>query len=250
MNSNRRGKYETQTSNKTSVNLVNDEHVQRVQKPGTTILYTQSTRTHSDVLLKTAVAPVGQGQLYVDANILIDEGAQRSFITEDLAMKLNLYREGADMVQLSAFGGDEGNVRHLDKGTVCIKSNNGLNIPVKVLIVPKIAMPIQCNTSHLDTKYSYLRGLKLAHPVTKQDAFEISLLIGADHYWNIVEDRVVRGDGPTAVASKIGYLLSGPIHSDKSGTNITNSIFNVLISHKVEERSLEKCWDLESIFWS
>ena len=62
-------------------------------------------------------------------------------------------------------------------------------------------------------KLPYLKGLKLAHPVTGDWTFTISMLIGANHYWDIVEDSVIRGDGPTAVKSKIGYLLSGPMNS-------------------------------------
>ena len=61
----------------------------------------------------------------------------------------------------------------------------------------------------------YLRGLKLAHPYSDDDKFDISLLIGADHYWDIVKDKTIRGNGPTAVESKLGYLLSGPVHTDR-----------------------------------
>ena len=39
---------------------------------------------------------------------------------------------------------------------------------------------------------------------------ESSLLIGTDHYWD-VEDDIIKGDGPTAVGSKLGYLLSGSL---------------------------------------
>ena len=58
--------------------------------------------------------------------------------------------------------------------------------------VPCIAMPLQntrINVDHL----THLRDLQLAHPLTTETEFEISLLIGADHYWDIVGDRVVRG---------------------------------------------------------
>jgi len=58
------------------------------------------------------------------------------------------------------------------------------------------------------TQLSYLIDLPLAHPVTTDDNFKIS--IGADHYWDIVEDHIVRRNGPTAMASKLGYLFSGP----------------------------------------
>ena len=37
-----------------------------------------------------------------------------------------------------------------------------------------------------------------------------------DQYWKIVENHVIRGNGPTAVASRIGYLLSGPLDTSIS----------------------------------
>ncbi|XP_063447041.1 uncharacterized protein LOC134726564 [Mytilus trossulus] len=81
--------------------------------------------------------------------------------------------------------------------------------------------------------------------MTQQDSFEISLLVGADHYWDIVEDHIVRGNCPTAVKSKIGYLLSGPTYSKKTNTSKT-SMFIVLISYRDEEYNLERFWNLES----
>lgn len=44
--------------------------------------------------------------------------------------------------------------------------------------------------------------------MSKQENFETELLIGADHYWDVIEDTIVRGNDPTAGASKIGHLLS------------------------------------------
>ena len=58
---------------------------------------------------------------------------------------------------------------------------------------------------------SYLQGLKLANPVTRSSNFEISLLIGVDYYWQFVGDHIVRSEGLTAMQSKLGYLLSGPL---------------------------------------
>ena len=63
--------------------------------------------------------------------------------------------------------------------------------------------------NHL-TQLKYLQGLRLANLVTKNN-FEIALLIGADYYWQFVGDHIIRGDGPTAMDSKLGYLLSGPV---------------------------------------
>ena len=84
---------------------------------------------------------------------------------------------------------------------------------MEVIIIPKIAAPIS-NRSRVNIReISYLRGLKLAYPVSSEEQFHISMLIGADYYWNIVGDKIIRGNGPTAVESKVGYFISGPIHS-------------------------------------
>ena len=57
----------------------------------------------------------------------------------------------------------------------------------------------------------------MAHPIMKEDSqFDISMLIGVDYYWNIVEDHTVRGDGPTAVQLKLSYLLSGSLTQSSS----------------------------------
>ena len=48
------------------------------------------TTRHDCFSLETAIATVSTGQLQCDANILLDEGAQRSFITTDLANQLQV----------------------------------------------------------------------------------------------------------------------------------------------------------------
>ena len=92
----------------------------------------------------------------------------------------------------------------------------------------------------------YLAGLKLAHPVTSDTHFEISLLIGADYYWQFVQDEIVRGEGPVAVKSKLGYLLSGPVPSNSLPSPST-SILNVMILQKIDEPDIERFWTLESL---
>ena len=46
------------------------------------------------------------------------------------------------------------------------------------------------------------------------------ILIGANHYWNIIGKHQVRGEyGPIALGSKLGYVLSGPIENSQSNVN-------------------------------
>ena len=73
-----------------------------------------------------------------------------------------------------------------------IKTRSGQLIPISTLITPTIATPLRNTTSTSIVKPNHLKGLNLAHPVTSDKKFEISLLIGADHYWDIVEDDVIK----------------------------------------------------------
>ena len=125
---------------------------------------------------------------------------QRSFITEQLAKCLSITPTKSQMANISAFGGDT-NSQKLGVARVSIRAKDGSYIPISALIVPKIAAPLQNLIPDPGERYPYLRGLPLANPVQGTDKFDISLLVGADFYWQIVQDRVIRGSGPTAVES-------------------------------------------------
>ena len=106
--------------------------------------------------MKTAISPVVYSNTCIDANILFDEGAQRSFITEDLATKLKVKRGGYESLSISTFGKANKKVRNLDETTVQLKSIDGELIPVKVLIVPTIASPLQNQNIQSTQKFFYL----------------------------------------------------------------------------------------------
>ena len=58
----------------------------------------------------------------------------------------------------------------------------------------------------------HLEGLELADDQSDPRG-SIDLLIGSDHYWDIVIGHTRRGiNGPTAVSSSLGWLLSGPVN--------------------------------------
>ncbi|XP_053407993.1 uncharacterized protein LOC123531067 [Mercenaria mercenaria] len=203
-----------------------------------------TTHNKTNVLLKTAITKVSSRRCIADANILFDEGAQRSFITEELADKLELQRTGSEVIHIAAFDSSTQKVKHIETATVYLLTECNDKIPVNVLVVPTIAVPLQ-NLQRSVSSLPYLRDLKLAHPVTDDDTFDISLVIGADKYWDIVENEVVRGCGPTAVKSKIGYLLSGPL-PDTSSKSSTQYIMNV-ITAPPDLYNLERFWKLESL---
>ena len=74
--------------------------------------------------------------------------------------------------------------------------------------------------------------------------FKIWLLIGTDHYWDLVEDHIIRGNGPTAMSSKLGYLLSGPLPIEQI-VNTTTSL-HVSTNCYNNESDLAQFWQIES----
>ena len=208
-----------------------------------TCLPTSNTTT----LLKTAIAPLQHDSTIAEANILFDEGAQRSFISKHLAETLDMILLKQEAIMLSTFGATKPTLRIVDLAIVHVIALSGETIPIKVLIIPKIAVPLQSNIyKHLHS-FPYLYGIRLAHPIESAEKFPITLLVGADHYWDIVGDDIIQGDGPTAMQSKLGYLLSGPVSSTAITSEATTNMFFVMTSHKEEEFNLEKFWQLESI---
>ncbi|XP_053390988.1 uncharacterized protein LOC128553826 [Mercenaria mercenaria] len=110
---------------------------------GTAIQLHSTTHQRSKILLKTAVAQVSsQDDITTATNILLDEGAQRSFITEELAEKLKLKHTCSDAISLASFGGKSEQCRYITTGRVFLHVGQGETIPLDVLIVPTIAVPL------------------------------------------------------------------------------------------------------------
>ena len=84
----------------------------------------------------------------------------------------------------------------------------------------------------------------------------IDLLIGSDFYWNFVNGETNRGkEGPMAVNSALGWLLSGPISGnvDRSYDAHTNLIIDYknslvqLSDDDILANSFKGFWEIESI---
>ena len=214
--------------------------------PVTTTIALADTQTSvlcsSVCLLKTAVAEVVSDVGSATANILFHESAQCSFISKKLANTLRLTQSQYENISLASFGADASISQCLDVTTIKVVSCTGEMVPLSVLVVPKIAAPLQCITSSKLQELPYLKHLTLAHPIMKEDNL-LSLLISVDHYLKIVEDHIVRGDGPTAVQSKLGNLLSGPlVHSVISNTATSMHVG----IHENDNQTLERFWAIES----
>lgn len=102
--------------------------------------------------------------------------------------------------------------------------------------------------------YPHLQDLELAdRSEIGQDAIDI--LIGWDYYWDIVTAESIWGEnGPTAINSKFGWLLSGPTNSSPCETNVVSNLIIVgeaLLNETIKTSEIKKMlktfWETESI---
>ena len=210
------------------------------------------------ILLQTARAKVCSTDEKECQNLrlLFDSGSQLSYISPRARNKLKLKTLGTKDVSLKTFGNMK-DKKVFDRVNFAVKSRDGnLNIYVNAF-VSDICYPIEEQVINIaQENYSHLRNLKLADSNPENLPMDIDILIGAQDYWNFIEQKTVRGtNGPTALASKLGYILSGPVESKLvKSVKSTSSNNNIVSTHflKVEAEILEKTFvthnDIKSCF--
>ena len=126
---------------------------------------------------------------------------------------------------------------------------------LSALVFPSICKPLTSQPINYSREsYEHLIGLELADAAEESDMIEIDVLIGADSYWDFVTGEVVRGNsGPTAIRTKIGWILSGPTKPLEVSVNLTFASTHTLYTDYCPstETCLDVClkrfWDLESL---
>ena len=99
-----------------------------------------------------------------------------------------------------------------------------------------------------------LNDLELADDLTNQST-TIDVLIRSDYYWALVTGEVLRTNGgPTAVSSKLGWLLSGPIQASHGLVTVSNLAVSQGIHYPLSTSedeallgALKRFWQLESL---
>ena len=161
---------------------------------------------------------------------------------------------GTETIQISTFGNSGSSSQTCDVVSLGVKTNNGGMSEVTALVVPLIcshlaSQPITASRE----SHEHLLGLELADSANGSDNLEVDVLIGSDWYWSLVTGRVIRRKtGPTAVHTKVGWILSGPA-TKQVAVNLTLSSPTHTLkvdTFKVEpslDDQLQQFWELESL---
>lgn len=224
--------------------------------PTTSALWTCSAKR---VLLQTAQATVFNPDCpsrTQRVRIVMDTGSHSSYITDRVREQLALTTAGERPLTITTFGATRGGRRMYEFVKVGLKLKSGLSQMLTLFSVPAICEPLTCHPL-VDSRemYPHLSGLELADEPEDGQELHVDILVGSDWYWDLVTGRVQRGsDGPVAIDTKLGWVLSGPIsfscHTDALPN--CNLMTHALLgnSQHSEEQTLDETmksfWELES----
>ena len=220
-----------------------------------TVQATTSARNHKTVLLQTAhaIALADPSGPPVPVRILFDSGSQLSYVTERLQQQLHLKPMKFERLHLNTFGHvgyktQECAVVSLYlQGRQCTEATK-----ISALTSPSICSSLP-STVRISS-YPHLQDLLLADVCDKPKG-EVDVLIGSNYYWNFVTGDIVKSsEGPVAVDSKLGWLLSGPIDSRETNLSSTCLAINGVPNNpRYDEHDdvlvgiLKEFWEVESL---
>ena len=220
---------------------------------------TNVTNSNSTTFLQTATAIVmdaNSSSRKSESRILFDNCSQKSFITTDLKCALNLPTIRRERMIVRGFGSDEEIMRELEVVRVSVWNKNlQWYRVIDLYAVPYLCSPI-CgqNIDLAKATYEHLIDLELADCTNGSNELKVDILIGADFYWDFMLGEVRSGeDGPVAVKTGLGWVLSGVMEGSVCVTAATVSqhVLEVLVNPVGGDdrlyASVQKFWDLESV---
>ena len=226
---------------------------QDVYVPTTTAL----VGSHTPILLQTAkvtVCGTSSGST-LEVRAILDSGSQRSYITTRVRERLQLRMVRSENMSIKSFGSttEDQQVRDVVKLKILTKNSDPLILAA--VVVPHNscdAIPVPSITA--TGAYEHLSGLELADSGDISGELEIDILVGSDHYWEVVTGRIIRGaSGPAAVETRLGWVLSGPVEGVAQESTAINfvSTHTLRVDAFTEQQSLEeglrRFWELESL---
>ncbi len=225
------------------------------QPASSTTLWASSSQAILLQTARTAAFNPASPENSCRVRIVFDCGSQRSYVTEQVARNLSLAAEGEQPLTILTFGSNSEQTRVCKFVMLGLASKDGTTRQLKLFVVPMICEPIACQPiSFCQRDFSHLAGIELADISDGHESMKVDILIGSDHYWELVTGETRRGNaGPVAIRTTLGWVLSGPTSSRR----IPDAPAACLVTHTLRvdglsqesqllDDRLKSFWELES----
>ena len=235
--------------------------------PNTGVNPSQSTRTTSTlcsdnlptVFLQTARAVIyhpNDPHISLEVRLILDGGSQKSYISRRACDWLGVEPREEQSLSIATFGSNKGCVKVCPIVGVGMCLNGYPTMVLKLYVMPTICEPlVEQPIAACIKQYPHLAGLNLADSAHVGSDMPVDMLIGADYYWQLVTGSISRGsDGPIAVHTKLGWVLSGPTsHAENNHCSMNLGITHVLHAETRSaepeplDEQLRAFWELETL---
>ena len=215
--------------------------------------------TKTPVLLQTAKARIynlEDPQRAQDVRILLDNGSQQSYVTEEIQHTLSLTTESVETMVIKTFGSNQEKRRSCGVVHLGMSLKGGGHLNLSFFTVPMICEPLSTQPiARARRSHQHLAGLDLADFSHGNEELHIDILIGSDHYWKLATGEVRQGSSRlTAVQTRLGWVLSGPV-DDTERQDAVNLVSTHILRTDTQplhqkcdlDEGLRKFWDLDTL---
>lgn len=208
---------------------------------------TLNNNTSNHVFLQTATANVSNQNYSKKLRILFDLGSQLSYITPTAAKSLHLSPVDQRNVCIKTFGG-HAESKKLNVFNVEIETREGAQSIN--LCCNDICHPLKNDCVFEISSLPEFNGLEIADKGLHCDtSLNVDILIGADHYWKLVENRSIKSSkGLVGTLTKLGYIFSGPVNDSKFESSSATLSVHALKCQACDtdmNQILKKFWEIE-----
>ncbi|GFW00972.1 uncharacterized protein TNCV_1762101 [Trichonephila clavipes] len=184
----------------------------------------------SPVLLSTAIIKIkSKSGKCIECRALIDNASQLSLISGRLKEKLDIPVK-SEKHKISGINGVNAETSLHSCRIEFTPHFSSLNFNLEDIVVHKVTSPLPI-FQFKNRQFPHLKNLKLADPnfhISKP----IDVLLDAEIYADLLEGLPIFGPAgtPTAIPTKLGYILSGKIYAPPLNESIVNSSLNDQLS--------------------
>lgn len=200
--------------------------------------------TLEPVLLSTAVVEVAadNSSQYIRARALLDSGSQHCLISNSFCKKIRAEKLQSTY-KISGIGQTVTNTNEICYIKLRSLKNNH-TIRMHCLAIPQITSTLPA--SRLASNLNIPENIDLADPSFCTPS-QIDILIGANYFWDLLlEGRIRLPSGPFLNNTKLGWIVSGPVHTESLRINQVQCNFGQISELEVNDQ-LKRFWEIEEI---
>jgi hypothetical protein len=199
----------------------------------------------SSTLMQVVTVNVCGQNGVVQANVLFDSGADRSYISSSLVRKVQPSFVGTDLVACATFGSSKAGQSKLR--SVYSVDLEGLKQGSTKLVateVDSVCAPVFRKRVPFDILKSFSH-VELSQNYDVDSELSIDILIGLDYYWQLVLPEFVSGQkGIVAQKTVFGWILSG-VYRDESVSPKVNVAHQLLCICDITDADVRNFWELD-----